>query len=125
MLVRNRSFLSFLGTQALGAFNDNVFKQLVLLLGVGFLMAGVEYQAVVQFLFALPFLLFSGLAGDLADRYRPLHYEVHGIEGNALMQGVLDEERNIIFIDHLPAGTYTLSLFGEERLVGRRTFIKQ
>jgi MFS family permease len=31
-------------------------------------MAGVEYQAVVQFLFALPFLLFSGLAGDIADR---------------------------------------------------------
>jgi MFS family permease len=66
--VRNRSFLCFLGTQGLGAFNDNVFKQLVLLLGIGYLMAGVEYQAVVQFLFALPFLLFSGLAGDLSDR---------------------------------------------------------
>ena len=66
--VKNRSFLCFLGTQSLGAFNDNVFKQLVLLLGVGYLMAGVEYQAVVQFMFALPFLLFSGLAGDIADR---------------------------------------------------------
>ena len=66
---KNRSFLSFLGTQALGAFNDNVFKQLVLLLGVGYLMADIEYQAVVQFLFALPFLLFSGLAGDLSDRF--------------------------------------------------------
>ena len=40
----------------------------MLLLGIGYLMAGVEYQAVVQFLFALPFLLFSGLAGDLSDR---------------------------------------------------------
>lgn len=66
--VKNRSFLSFLGTQALGAFNDNVFKQLVLLIGVGYLVAGVEYQAIIQFLFALPFLLFSGLAGDIADR---------------------------------------------------------
>ena len=66
--VKNRSFLCFLGTQGLGAFNDNVFKQLVLLIGIGYLMAGVEYQAVVQFLFALPFLLFSGLAGDLSDR---------------------------------------------------------
>lgn len=66
---KNKSFLSFLTTQALGAFNDNVFKQLVLLLGVGFSVANVEYQALVQFLFALPFLLFSGLAGDLADRY--------------------------------------------------------
>jgi len=26
--VKNRSFLCFLGTQSLGAFNDNVFKQL-------------------------------------------------------------------------------------------------
>ena len=66
--VKNRSFLCFLATQGLGAFNDNVFKQLVLLLGIGYLMAGVEYQAVVQFLFALPFLLFSGLAGDISDR---------------------------------------------------------
>ncbi|WP_198245147.1 MFS transporter [methane-oxidizing endosymbiont of Gigantopelta aegis] len=66
---KNRSFLAFLLTQALGAFNDNVFKQLVLLLGVGYLMLGVEYQAVVQSLFALPFLLFSGIAGDLADKF--------------------------------------------------------
>ena len=40
----------------------------MLLLGIGYLMAGVEFQAVVQFLFALPFLLFSGLAGDISDR---------------------------------------------------------
>ncbi len=68
-LAGNRSFWAFLTTQALGAFNDNVFKQLVLLLGVGYLLLGVEYQALVQFLFALPFLLFSGLAGDLADKF--------------------------------------------------------
>ncbi len=66
---KNKSFLFFLATQGLGAFNDNVFKQLVLLLGVGYVVAGVEYQAVVQFLFAVPFLLFSGLAGDIADRF--------------------------------------------------------
>ncbi|MGH8548666.1 MAG: MFS transporter [Methylococcales bacterium] len=66
---QNRSFLFFLATQALGAFNDNVFKQLVLLLGVGYLMLGIEYQALVQFLFAVPFLLFSGIAGDLSDRF--------------------------------------------------------
>jgi MFS family permease len=69
VLRQNRSFWAFLVTQALGAFNDNVFKQLVLLLGVGYLILGVEYQALVQFSFALPFLLFSGLAGDLADKF--------------------------------------------------------
>ncbi|NOQ34829.1 MAG: MFS transporter [Methylococcaceae bacterium] len=66
---QNKSFLNFLATQALGAFNDNVFKQLVLLLGMGYLAGGMEYQAVVQFLFALPFLIFSGLAGDISDRF--------------------------------------------------------
>jgi MFS family permease len=75
--LQNRSFLYFLSTQALGAFNDNVFKQLVLLLGVGFLMSGVEYQAVVQFMFALPFLLFSGIAGDIADRISKGHLMVY------------------------------------------------
>ena len=65
----NKSFLSFLGTQALGAFNDNVFKQLVLLLGIGYYVGSAEYQAIVQFVFALPFLLFSGLAGDISDRF--------------------------------------------------------
>lgn len=69
LVVRNHSFLRFLGTQALGAFNDNVFKQLVLLLGIGYLAAGIEWQTIVGFLFALPFLIFSGLAGDLSDRY--------------------------------------------------------
>ncbi|MEQ8768449.1 MAG: MFS transporter [Planctomycetota bacterium] len=67
--TRNRSFLRFLGTQALGAFNDNVFKQLVLLLSLGYIAAGTEFQTVVQFLFALPFLIFSGFAGDLSDRF--------------------------------------------------------
>jgi MFS family permease len=69
LLFNNPSFLFFLATQALGAFNDNVFKQLVLLLGVGYVMLGIEYQAVVQFLFAAPFLVFSGIAGDLSDRF--------------------------------------------------------
>lgn len=66
---RNHSFLFFLATQALGAFNDNVFKQLVLLLAVGYSVSDLEFPAIVQFLFAIPFILFSGLAGDLADRY--------------------------------------------------------
>jgi MFS family permease len=69
-LTRNGSFLSFLGTQALGALNDNVFKQVVMLLAVGMTVAnlGIEYQAMINFFFALPFILFSGLAGDLSDR---------------------------------------------------------
>ena len=75
-LKRDPSFLGMTATQFLGAFNDNLFKQLVLL----FLVAGGSKwdpkvaQAIAFFLFAVPFILFSGLAGWLSDRYskRPI-----------------------------------------------------
>ena len=72
--LENRSFLRFLATQALGAFNDNVFKQIVLLLSVNYI-AVVDFQSVVQLLFALPFLLFSGLrrASSQPRARRSLH----------------------------------------------------
>lgn len=59
-------------TQFLGAFNDNVFKQLVLLIGLDYArmqqLDGDPYQTRAQGLFALPFILCSGLAGWLSDR---------------------------------------------------------
>ena len=66
-----RSFRFFVATQFLGAFNDNLFKQLVLLLAVDLRIeakGGPDYQAIVSGLFAAPFVLFSGFAGSLADR---------------------------------------------------------
>ncbi|MGC1275128.1 MAG: MFS transporter [Planctomycetaceae bacterium] len=70
-LAKDASFLGMTATQFLGAFNDNLFKQMVLL----FLVAGGSRfdpklaQAAGFFLFAIPFVLFSGFAGWLADRY--------------------------------------------------------
>ncbi len=55
-------------TQFFGAFNDNLFKQLVLLICVNYAGKGGDYQQYAQALFALPFVLFSGFAGFLADR---------------------------------------------------------
>lgn len=61
-------------TQFLGAFNDNLFKQLVLLLSI----AGVneahksealDNQWLPMLLFAAPFLAFTGYAGFLADKF--------------------------------------------------------
>lgn len=69
-LSRNLSFLGMTVAQFLGAFNDNLFKQVVLLICVDLRKAeGSDYQGVAQFLFALPFILFSGFAGFLSDRY--------------------------------------------------------
>lgn len=59
-------------TQFLGAFNDNVFKQLVLLIGADYAMhfqlKGDPYQSTALAVFAIPFVLLSGIAGWLADR---------------------------------------------------------
>ncbi len=72
--LRSRSFLAFVATQFLGAFNDNVFKQMMLLLSVGAAVgangeAGADQQGQVMIVFTLPFLLFSGYAGQLSERY--------------------------------------------------------
>lgn len=71
-LWRDRAFWGMTATQFLGAFNDNVFKQLVLLIGVDYVRhfgtSGDPYQTTAQAIFAVPFVLFSGVAGWLADR---------------------------------------------------------
>ena len=69
--LAGRSFVSIIIAQFLGAFNDNAFKQLILLLAVGLsLEAGGDYhQSLAGGIFALPFVLFSGFAGSFADRF--------------------------------------------------------
>jgi MFS family permease len=63
------SFYGMTFTQFFGAFNDNLFKQLVLLICLDYvLVSGTDYQPHAQLMFALPFVLFSGFAGYLSDR---------------------------------------------------------
>src|ERR1051325_7898555 len=69
--LRQRGLPSFLWTQFLGAFNDNLFKIVVSMLAVHLVAsarAGRELS-IVSAVFILPFLLFSGYAGQLADVY--------------------------------------------------------
>lgn len=70
-LMRDRSFWGMAVTQFLGAFNDNLFKQLLLLLAVFTIVdeGPGDLQGPALILFALPFLIFSGLAGFLSDLY--------------------------------------------------------
>lgn len=110
-IYRDTSFWGMLATQFFGAFNDNLFKQLVLLLSIAavgavgslehpaltaillgaplmavggtniagqflfvFAMASaisvgaIDRQGLAMFIFATPFLAFTGYAGYLADR---------------------------------------------------------
>lgn len=73
-LLKTRRFLPFFLTQFLGAFNDNVFKQgLIILLtyhALNLTSLPLEIRApLCQALFILPFFLFSATAGQIADRY--------------------------------------------------------
>ncbi len=73
-LLGERRFLPFFGTQALGAFNDNVYKNALLLVATFDTAAYSALDPVLltqlgNGLFILPFVLFSGLAGQLADRF--------------------------------------------------------
>ena len=71
-LFRDRSFWGMTATQFLGAFNDNVFKQLMLLLAIPVGSAAArkaDEQGLAMIVFSLPFVLFSGYAGYLSDRY--------------------------------------------------------
>src|SRR3954464_6271116 len=73
-LLAQRRFGPFFGVQFLGAMNDNVFKQaLVILLAyqtASFTTISSDVlQNVAQALFILPFFIFSATAGQLADKY--------------------------------------------------------
>ena len=70
-LMRLKRFLPFFVTQFLGAFNDNVFKNaLIIMITFGIADATTVNNLVniAAALFILPFMLFSALAGQLADR---------------------------------------------------------
>ena len=68
-LGKDPSFLGMTATQFLGAFNDNLFKQMVLLICIDVVRAGgSDWQGLAQAIFAVPFILFSGFAGWLSDR---------------------------------------------------------
>src|SRR3990170_7302565 len=74
-LARDTSFWGMAATQFLGAFNDNLFKQLILLLATPTAAelaagTGTDKQATAQIIFAAAFLIFSGVAGYVSDRFR-------------------------------------------------------
>ncbi len=70
-LLKQRRFLPYFLTQSLGAFNDNVYRQaiigLLFYLGVN-LEERTLYTNLAPALFILPYFLFSGLAGQIAEK---------------------------------------------------------
>src|SRR3972149_4388300 len=72
-LLKHFGFQSFLWTQFLGAFNDNIYKMVVSLFAVEAAVrggsGGSAYLSLAGAVFILPFILFSGYAGHAADVY--------------------------------------------------------
>src|SRR5882724_6563252 len=72
-LLRVRRFAPFFWTQLLGAFNDNLFKNaLVILFAFDAGEAALSTDTLINLaggVFILPFFLFSATAGQLADKF--------------------------------------------------------
>ena len=70
-LIRSRRFLPLFLTQMLGAFNDNLFKNSVLLFVVYNIYnseaAEARFSAISSGVFIIPFFVLSSLSGQLAD----------------------------------------------------------
>src|SRR3989304_5547764 len=95
-LARDSSFWGMAATQFLGAFNDNLFKQMMLLLATPTavqLAAGDadDRQSLAVGVFAAAFLLFSGYAGFVSDRVskRPVIVWSKGAEIAAMLLGMI------------------------------------
>ncbi|HLW76278.1 MAG TPA: MFS transporter, partial [Bryobacteraceae bacterium] len=68
-LVKDLGFQAFLWTQFLGALNDNLYKMIVSMRAVHVAAStGTEYVSIALAVFVIPFFLFSGYSGQLADR---------------------------------------------------------
>ena len=70
-LLRQRRFLPLFATQLLNAFNDNLFKNAMVLFVVYQVYnseeAEAKFSAITSALFILPFFILSALSGQLAD----------------------------------------------------------
>ena len=73
-LLKTRRFLPLFVTQFLTAFNDNVFKNALVILVTWRLVTSVRFSpemlvTLAAGIFILPFFLFSAIAGQIADRF--------------------------------------------------------
>jgi len=74
-LLRQRRFLPYFAVQALGAFNDNVYRQAIIGLLGAMVVAGTMssdaralYTQLAPAIFIVPYFLFSATAGQVAEK---------------------------------------------------------
>ena len=116
LLLGTRRLLPLFVTQFLGAFNDNVFKQALLILFTfgGLLAADAnvpQYANLAAGLLVLPFVLFSTTAGALADTFeksRLIRFVKLGEIGTVALAGIA------LYLQSVPMLFAVLFLFGTQ-----------
>lgn len=113
-LLGTRRFLPFFVTQLLGAFNDNVFKQALVLAILYRLGTTADKTLLVNLcalLFILPFFLFSALGGQFGEKYEKawLIRWVKFAEVLIMLVGSLG-----LWLGHLPLLLVTLFCMGTQ-----------
>ena len=125
-LLGQRRFLPFFGAQALGAFNDNVYRNVLVILitfggTIGTSMQPEVLTNLAGGLFILPYLLFSGLAGQIADRFdksrvvqtvKAIEILIMGLAGLGLASGNLTILMSALFMLGLHSTFFAPAKYG-------------
>ncbi|WP_417851358.1 MFS transporter [Thalassoglobus sp.] len=122
-IYKDRSFLGMLVTQFLGAFNDNVFKQILLFVCIDF-AAGkreADLQGLATTVFAIPFIILSGYCGFLSDKLskrnlivtsKVLEIVVMGLGGFAFLSGNISIMMAVLFLMGAQSALFGPSKYG-------------
>lgn len=115
-LLKQPRFAPLFWVQALGAFNDNVFKNALIILvtfksmAIGAL-APQDTVALCGGLFILPFFLFSGVAGQMADHW-PKTRLIPWIKFGEIV--IMAFATVGLYLEHLPLLLFVLFLMGAQ-----------
>src|SRR5690606_35420043 len=113
-LLGSRRFLPYFMTQFLGAFNDNVFKQALVLAILFRVGSTMDPNVLINFsalLFILPFFLFSALGGQLGEKY-PKHRLIRLIKFAEILIMLLGAAS--VLLGHLPMMLAVLFAMGSQ-----------
>jgi 1-acyl-sn-glycerol-3-phosphate acyltransferase len=143
-LLKKRRFFPYFLTQALGAFNDNLYKNALLLL---ITFGGISAQSnsalltnLAAGLFILPFFLFSPIAGQIADKLeksqlirwiKGLEVIIMALAATAILMGNISMMMVLLFLMGLQSAIFGPVKFAllpqqlnDEELVGGNALVE-
>jgi acyl-[acyl-carrier-protein]-phospholipid O-acyltransferase/long-chain-fatty-acid--[acyl-carrier-protein] ligase len=122
-LLRNRGFMALMATVFLGAITDNIFRIVVALFATRLAADAGDSTSLAlgSALFVVPYLLFSGYAGYIADRFdkrrvliivKSMEILAMALGYWALMAGRMDMMLAVIFLTALQSALFAPAHYG-------------